>query len=140
MLLSIGEVYEAKVVGIKKFGAFVRLSTGDSGMVHISEISQGFVDDISQHLGENQDVKVKLIKIADDGKLAFSIKQAQEKPQKPKKQQQGGIIWRPKLAVSTDNMSFEDKMARFKSQSEEKLSDYKKSKDIKKGSGYSKKK
>lgn len=140
MVHRIGEIYAAKVIGIKKFGAFVRLATGESGMVHISEISQGFVEDISKHLSDNQDVKVRLIKIAEDGKLAFSIKQTEEKLQKPKDKPQGGILWRPKAVQNTEDMSFEDKMLRFKSQSEEKMSDYKKSRDVKKGSSYSKRK
>ncbi|MEG0018941.1 MAG: S1 RNA-binding domain-containing protein [Oscillospiraceae bacterium] len=140
MMLKVGEIYDAKIVGIKKFGAFVKLSTGESGMVHISEVSSGFVRDIESVLSENQEVKVKLINVTQEGKLAFSIKQAAPPSQNPKEQTQNGILWHPKEPKSCEDMSFEDMMARFKSQSEEKLSDYKKSKEVKRGGGSSKKK
>ncbi|MEG1800491.1 MAG: S1 RNA-binding domain-containing protein [Oscillospiraceae bacterium] len=140
MMLKIGEIYDAKIVGIKKFGAFVQLTTGQSGMVHISEVSQGFVQDIESFLSENQEVKVKLINVTPDGKFAFSIKQAEPVSQSPKPHTQNGILWHPKEQKSCEDMSFEDMMARFKSQSEEKLSDYKKSKEVKRGGGTTKKK
>ena len=137
MQLVVGGIYPAKVVSVKKFGASVNTQTGESGMVHVSEITYGYVDDIANHLCEGQQVNVKLIKINEDGKLAFSIKQALPKPEK-KDKKENGIIWQPKPVKDVSNMSFEDMLSHFRSQSEEKLSDYKKSKDVKRG-GNSKK-
>ena len=52
MQLAIGDVLEGKVTGITKFGAFVELEPGKTGMVHISEVSTDYVEDISQYLKE----------------------------------------------------------------------------------------
>mgnify|MGYP002514442104 CR=1 FL=1 len=59
MELEIGSIYEGKVTGITKFGAFVLLPMGKSGMVHISEVANTFVDDINNYLKEGQTVTVK---------------------------------------------------------------------------------
>ena len=67
-------VIEGKVTGILKFGAFVDLGEGKSGMVHISEISNSYVDDINKFLKVGQTVKVRVLSIAEDGKIALSIK------------------------------------------------------------------
>lgn len=86
MQLAIGDVLEGKVTGITKFGAFVELPEGKTGMVHISEVSTAYVEDISQYLEENQVVKVKVINITDEGKISLSIKKAlprEVRPQQP---------------------------------------------------------
>ena len=46
MDLAVGSIVEGKVTGITKFGAFVALPEGKSGMVHISEVAASFVNDI----------------------------------------------------------------------------------------------
>ena len=58
MQLAIGDILEGKVTGITKFGAFVELGEGKTGMVHISEVSTDYVEDISQYLKKDQVVKV----------------------------------------------------------------------------------
>ena len=63
MTIEVGNVYEGKITGISKFGAFVRLEDGKSGMVHISEISNGYVSDIKDFLSEGQTVTVKVINV-----------------------------------------------------------------------------
>jgi S1 RNA binding domain protein len=80
MQLEIGKIVEGKVTGITKFGAFVELEPGKSGMVHISEVANHFVNDISDVLTVGQTVNTKIMSIADDGKIALSIKKA-ESPQ-----------------------------------------------------------
>ena len=84
MQLEVGSVIEGKVTGITKFGAFVDLGEGKSGMVHISEVADVFVSEISEFLSEGQTVKVKVININEDGKISLSIKKANPKPQPPK--------------------------------------------------------
>ena len=69
MQLAIGDVLEGKVTGITKFGAFVELPEGKTGMVHISEVSTAYVEDISQYLKQDQIVKVKVINITEEGKI-----------------------------------------------------------------------
>ena len=86
MELEIGSIYEGKVTGITKFGAFVLLPMGKSGMVHISEVANTFVDDINNFLKEGQTVTVKLIAIDPQGRINLSIKKAlpqSEQPQRP---------------------------------------------------------
>ena len=80
MQLAIGDILEGKVTGITKFGAFVELGEGKTGMVHISEVSTDYVEDISQYLKKDQVVKVKVINITDEGKISLSIKKARRCP------------------------------------------------------------
>ena len=74
MQLVKDSVVEGKVTGILKFGAFVDLGEGKSGMVHISEVSNDYVADIKDVLKVGQTVKVRVISVADDGKIALSIR------------------------------------------------------------------
>lgn len=78
MQLEVGSVLEGKVTGITNFGAFVDLSEGKTGMVHISEVAPTYVNQISDHLSEGQTVKVKVLSIGDDGKISLSIKKAMD--------------------------------------------------------------
>ena len=71
-----GSIVTGKVTGITKFGAFVTLSPGKSGLVHISEIANSYVNDIREHLTENQEVTVKVIGVDDSGRINLSIKAA----------------------------------------------------------------
>lgn len=65
---------------VKEFGAFVEIEVGDgqtlSGMVHVSEISEQFVDNIWAHVGEGDEVDVAIMSIRDDGKVDLSMKRA----------------------------------------------------------------
>lgn len=87
---EVGSIVEGKVTGITKFGAFVELPGGSVGMVHISEISQTYVNDISEHLKEQQMVKVKILNIGDDGKISLSIKKALPPAPFVKREREGG--------------------------------------------------
>lgn len=85
MQLEVGKIYEGKVTGITKFGAFVELDKDTTGMVHISEIANTFVSEIKDHIQENQTVKVKVLSVGDDGKISLSIKKAlPSQPRKPR--------------------------------------------------------
>jgi len=78
MGFDVGMIVTGKVTGIKKFGAFVTLEAGKSGLVHISEVANTYVEDISVHLEEGQEVKVKIIGIDATGRINLSIKKAEE--------------------------------------------------------------
>lgn len=84
MDLSPGDIVEGVVTKVAKFGAFVDLEDGKSGLVHISEIADTFVKDINNHISEGDEVKVKVLSIDEKGKIALSIKDAIEKKEKPK--------------------------------------------------------
>ena len=60
MEIGVGAVLDGKVSGITKFGAFVSLPEGRSGLVHISEIAYTYVNEVTDHLHEGQEVKVKV--------------------------------------------------------------------------------
>ncbi len=146
MQIDIGAIYDGTVTGLSKFGAFVKLDNGTSGMVHISEVASEYVSDISQHLAEGDKVKVKVLEINEKGKVSLSIKKAmpeQEKPKpaKPRPQNKNtdrGWKGAPQQE-SNAPMSFEDMMAKFKAQSEDKMSDIKRSSDRRGGNtGYRK--
>lgn len=147
MQLEVGAILEGKITGVKKFGAFVALPGGKTGMVHISEVSNSFIEDLFTVLSEGQEVKVKVLSIAEDGKIALSIKRTlppEPRPNRggPRGGQRGGRsdaprVWQPKAAAPQGEMSFEDMMAKFKSQSEEKISDLKRVTENRRGGGYS---
>lgn len=78
MALEVGNILEGKVTGITKFGAFVALEEGKSGLVHISEIANSFVSDVSQFVRLGQAVKVRVLSVSPEGKINLSIKRARE--------------------------------------------------------------
>jgi len=80
MEFGVGSILEGKVTGITKFGAFVALPEGRSGLVHISEIAYSYVNEVSDHLQEGQQVKVKVIGIDQNNRINLSIKKVTEPP------------------------------------------------------------
>ena len=82
MAIEVGNIFEGRVTGVKPFGAFVALPEGRVGMVHISEVSNEFVQDIAAVLHDGDTVKVQVINVAPDGKIALSIKRLL--PQEPR--------------------------------------------------------
>ena len=74
LAFQVGDIVEGKITGIKPFGAFVALPDHKNGLVHISEVSYDFIQDLSTVLSEGQTVQVKVMNIAPDGKIALSIK------------------------------------------------------------------
>ncbi len=138
MVLEVGACVEGKVTGITKFGAFVELEGGQTGMVHISEVAPTYVKEIRDHVTENQQVKVKILNIGEDGKISLSIKKAMDPPPRVGRSaprhvspgRPGGFEWQP---ARTDSGNFEEMMSRFKQTSDEKMLDLKRSMDGKHG-------
>ena len=85
MSIEVGAKLQGKVSGITNFGAFIDLGEGKTGLVHISEISNGFVKDIHDVLTVGDEVTVKVTSVGDDGKVGLSIRKAQDQPQPEKK-------------------------------------------------------
>ena len=135
MQVEVGAVFEGKVTGITKFGAFVEMPDGKNGMVHISEVASTYVKEISDHVSVGQMVKVKVLSISEDGKVSLSMKRAQPparrepRPRAVQAHRPGGFEWQ----TSTNSGSFEDMMSKFKQTSDEKISDLKRSMDGKHG-------
>ena len=138
--LEVGAIFEGKVTGITKFGAFVDLGNGKTGMVHISEVALTYVKNVSDFLKENDEVKVKIIAIDKNGKISLSIKQAllEERKNSPsaapaRVPRTERVDWSKKN--DTPPTSFEDMMNRFKQASDEKMQDLKRGMESKRGSG-----
>ena len=137
-ILEVNSIVEGKVSGITKFGAFVELQNGQTGLVHISEVSHTFVNDINDVLKLGDEVKAKVISV-ENGKISLSIKQAVPKPErkpKPKVKKQPYVPARPVTSpgsyewqneLNNSPSSFEDMMSSFKRRSEDKFSDLKRS-------------
>ncbi len=125
MELEVGKIYEGKVKGIAQYGAFVEIEGAGTGMVHISEIANSFVKDVKDYLTENQQVKVKVLSIDENGKIGLSIKKAadtKEEQLKPaKKQERKPNVWEPKKKPPVSELGFEEMLTRFKQNSEEKI-------------------
>ncbi|KMY28406.1 S1 domain-containing post-transcriptional regulator GSP13 [Lysinibacillus xylanilyticus] len=78
---ELGDVLTGKVTGIQPYGAFVALDEDTQGLVHISEITYGFVKDVSEFLSVGQEVEVKILEIDEDAeKISLSIRALQERP------------------------------------------------------------
>ena len=131
MQVEIGTIVDGKVTGIKDFGAFVKLPTGETGMVHISEVAATYVSNIHDHLSVGQDVKVKVLGENDKGKISLSIKQTlPQSEQRPTGAKKGSgarssrpPVWQGTKHTDPSSMSFEEMMAAFKKSSDEKMSD-----------------
>ncbi|MCY1713172.1 S1 RNA-binding domain-containing protein [Caproiciproducens galactitolivorans] len=139
MQLEVGTILEGKVTGITKFGAFVELPGGKTGMVHISEVAPTFVKEIRDFVTENQMVKVKVMSISEDGKVSLSMKKAvapapRNSTPAPRSSRPGNYEWQSRR---NEAASFEDMMSKFKQTSDEKISDLKKCVESKRG-GFSK--
>lgn len=59
MAIEVGNKLKGKVTGVKNFGAFVELPEGKSGLVHISEVADSYVENIAEHLKVGDEVKLK---------------------------------------------------------------------------------
>ena len=79
--MKLGEEFSGKVTGIQPYGAFVALDDETQGLVHISEITYGFVKDINEFLTVGQEVQVKVLEVDEAaGKISLSIRALQEAP------------------------------------------------------------
>ncbi|HAI14170.1 MAG TPA: polyribonucleotide nucleotidyltransferase [Phycisphaerales bacterium] len=88
--LKVGTIYNGKVVSIKDFGAFIELAPGTEGLCHISELSHGYVKQVSDIVKMGQMVKVKCINVDDQGRVKLSIKAAEEAPSGDEKSENDG--------------------------------------------------
>ncbi|MBE7015699.1 MAG: S1 RNA-binding domain-containing protein [Ruminococcaceae bacterium] len=138
MSLEVGSIIKGKVTSVMPFGAFVSLEGNKSGMIHISEITNEYINDINDYIKNGDIVKVRIIGIDKAGKISLSIKKALEKKKEPElpvseKVRPADIDWWTK---NDENLSFEDKLSRFKKDSDERMLALKRSKESKRSGGY----
>jgi S1 RNA binding domain protein len=125
MSIEVGSKLQGKVTGITKFGAFVELPEGVTGLVHISEVADNYVKDINDHLKVGDIVNVKVINVEKDGKIGLSIKKARnvQPSQRP----------RHKASDRSATESFEQKISRFLKESEDRLASLRRHMESKRG-------
>ena len=132
--IEVGSVYEGKITGITSFGAFVALPDGKSGLVHISEVANAYVNDVHDHVQPGQTVKVRVLNIAPDGKINLSIKRAAEpetapaesgykKPAAPRAQSRPSQPQRVAADPPGSNQDFEDRLKKFMQESDSRIAD-----------------
>ena len=146
MSLEVGNKVEGKITGLANFGAFVDLGDNKTGLVHISEVSDKFVEDINEELNVGQIITVEVLSIDDDGKIALSMrdreKEAEEKKMAAKKEQSkpsrpAAPSRRPskpfRAKRNTGGDDFDSLMNDFLKDSESRLSDIRKNTENKRG-------
>ena len=134
MEFSVGTIVEGKVTGITKFGAFVSLAPNKSGLVHISEVANTYVNDVAQHIQVGQEVKVKILSVDDNGRINLSIKKAEEPQQRPQRQNVQRTQSRSFTPEPKEPASFEEKLKQFMADSDSKMSGIKQYSDRKSAS------
>ncbi|OWZ82697.1 S1 RNA-binding domain-containing protein [Natranaerobius trueperi] len=112
MSVKVGQTVEGVVTGITNFGAFVELPGGETGLVHISEVADTYVKDIRKFVKEDEQVRVKILSV-DGDKIGLSLRRVKENKEKL--------------------VSFEDKMAKFLKESDERQRDLRKNTEAKRG-------
>ena len=122
MAIDVGSIVEGVVTGITNFGAFIELPDRVTGLVHISEVADAYVKDVRDYLKEQDHVKVKVIHVDEKGKIGLSIKQANPTVRHTSRER------RPQPTVS-----FEDKLAKFIKDSDERQTEFRRATDSKRG-------
>ena len=156
MSIEVGTILPGKVTGITNFGAFVDLGNRKTGLVHISEVSNSYIKDIKDVLTVGDEVQVKVMEIAGDGKVSLSIRRAsadsseenvEEKPKFQKsapRNQEGQGFKKPYAAKSAPSFEkkspsqakvndFDAMMSSFLKDSEDRLTSLKRNTEGKRG-------
>lgn len=137
MSIEVGSKVEGKVTGIANFGAFIDLGNNKTGLVHISEVSDSYVENINEELEVGQTITVKVLSIADDGKIGLSIRKAQDKPaveaSKPKPASRGRQSSSNNKRPAAKKEDFDSLMSSFLKDSEDRLTSLKRHTENKRG-------
>jgi S1 RNA binding domain protein len=116
--LKEGAVVQGEVISTKPFGAFVKLESGETGLVHISQLSTKYIEKVEDVLQVGSVVKAKVLSVDPAGKISLSIKALSE--DRPSRERRGGGDRRG--GRNKGSGDFEDMMKRFMKSSEERLS------------------
>lgn len=146
MSLDIGSTVEGTVVKLADYGAIVRLQGGKTGLIHISEIADIFVRDVKEYFKEHDRVRVKVLSVNNKGRYELSTKQIEQPIQdpipprekrRPTQQLPEEIDLGPENVHGVDTphfrSSFEDQLARFMKDSQERQLDLKQNIECKRG-------
>jgi len=75
--VEVGKIYTGRITRVEKFGAFCEVLPGKEGLIHVSELSQDYIKSASDVVKVQDEVKVKVIKIDELGRVNLSLKQAE---------------------------------------------------------------
>lgn len=131
--IEVGSVVEGVVTGITNFGAFVLLPNGETGLVHISEVADTYVRDIHAYVQKKDKVKVKVLSVNGDGKIGLSIKRAAQQEEKKEAAPRRSFPRKRTRFPERGSMSFEDKLAKFLKDSDERQQDLRRNTESKRG-------
>lgn len=129
MAIEVGAKLQGKISGITKFGAFVDLEEGKTGLVHISEVSSQYVNDINDILSVGDTVTVKVMSIGEDGKIALSIRRCEEKKERRERPRNPKKAPRPQR----QSQDFDTMLNNFMKDSDERLSSLRRNTEGKRG-------
>lgn len=133
MSIAVGDIVEGTITGITRFGAFVELPNGKTGLVHISEVADSYVEDVNDHHKVTDKVKVKILSFDDGGrKIGLSIRQAQPGFEASRNRRRSSGGGRGGGGGRRDT-SFEDRLSRFMKDSETKLAELRKGERTRRG-------
>ena len=133
MSVEVGAKYKGKITGITKFGAFVDLGEKQNGLVHISEVSNDYVNDIHDVLSIGDEVTVKVLSISEDGKVALSIRHCLEPKKETTPAKKDAMKKKAPMNKRKKQVDFESLMSDFLKTSEENLSSLRRNTEGKRG-------
>lgn len=137
--MEAGQKVKGKITRITDFGAFVKMENGSTGMIHISQVADTYVSNIQDILAVGQDVEPTVLAIDEKGRISLTLKSGK----KPRRTGEAGSRSGSNRAGASASQpafgaqpmvfeaapkptNFEEMMSRFKSTSEEKISDLRK--------------
>ncbi len=124
-----GKTVKGKITKITAFGAFVSVDGGGSGLIHISELTSGFVKDVKDHLSEGEQVEALVLSVDENKRYNLSLKRLAPKTDFSSPPPEYVPV------KKSNDASFEDMMHRFKVVSDDKMSDLKRGYEHKRGGG-----
>ncbi|MDO4903506.1 MAG: S1 domain-containing RNA-binding protein [Limosilactobacillus sp.] len=159
MAIEVGAKVSGKVSGITNFGAFVDLDDNQTGLVHISQISDNYIKDVHDVLSIGDEVTVKVTEVGENGKIALSMKAAAPREHKENREKsfhgdnkrnfhhdnrnkdfhghqnnsRGGFGGAQRNRNSRPSQDFNDMLAGYLKESESRLSTLKRQTDGKRG-------
>ncbi|MCI7403723.1 MULTISPECIES: S1 RNA-binding domain-containing protein [unclassified Pyramidobacter] len=120
--LAPGDVVTGVVEQIMPYGAFVRLQSGQKAMIHISQLSHKFIKSVDAVLQPQQEIKAKVIKIDERGRIDLSLKALEEPPAVPVQRMPRHMPAAGSNDEAVGSDDFEKKLSTFLKSSEEKIS------------------
>ena len=126
--VSVGVIYTGKVLKLKPFGAIVSLPGGVPGLVHISQITNGFVQDVGDVLAVGDEVDVRVVTIDEaSGKISLSMKDIPQRRQVSEDEDEDaeyddfGYRYEPTVISAAQAASFEEKFKAWQKTSNERI-------------------